>query len=145
VLFDHASVHATIHRRFLPEVPFLSRRAEVANTLGAVLTLDAPRTAFPTDGLPGRLGIGREARVEEREQRREDRQTRRDDRQERRDDRQETRQDRREDRREGRQDRRQARRERRAEPVDVHVHSEDDEDGGFRAWIASLPKEELDA
>jgi hypothetical protein len=177
VLLDHASVHATIHRRFLPGAPFLSRRAEVANTLGAVLTRDQPRTAFPTEDLPGRLAIGHQARVEERQERREDRredrqarqderhergedrreerQARQDERQERRDDRredrqgrqderQEARQDRREDR-QGRQDeRREDRQERREERWEERAPTADDEDGGFRAWIAGLRADERD-
>jgi phospholipase C len=150
VLLDHASVHATIHRRFLPGVPFLSRRVQVATTLGAVLTRDTPRTPFPTEGLPGRFAIGRQARVEERQERRDDRQERRDDRQERRDDRQVKRQERRQDRREDRREDREERRAERAVPAGEFLEeprppTPDDEDGGFRAWIASLPKEELDA
>jgi hypothetical protein len=99
-------------RRFLPGEPFLSPRAQVASTLGAVLTLDQPRAAFPTEGLPGRLEIGRDARVEQRQERGKDRRERRDDRGERRDDR--------------------------------RAPTPDDEDGGFRAWIAGLRRGERD-
>jgi phospholipase C len=153
VLLDHASVHATIHRRFLPGVPFPSRRVQVANTLGAVLTLDQPRAAFPTEGLPGRLGIGHEARVEERQERREDRGERRDERRdergerrdERRDERGERRDERRDDRGERREERRDDRGERREERREERrVPTPDDEDGGFRTWIAGLRRDERD-
>ncbi|MGH7899671.1 MAG: alkaline phosphatase family protein [Candidatus Binatia bacterium] len=118
VVLDHASVHATIHRRFLPGVPFLSLRAEAADTLATLLTLDKPRTAFPVSDLPGRLEIGREARQGEREERRQ------------------ARRERREDRREQWPELRRERREERGH--ERRAPTEDDEDGGLRAFAASL-------
>ena len=54
-LFDHASLHATIHRRFLPGVRLLSGRAQVADTFGALLTLAAPRPWGPPIDVAGRI------------------------------------------------------------------------------------------
>jgi phospholipase C len=48
LVFDHLSLHASIHRRFLPEdVPFLSARVAAAHTLGRLLTRRAPRRSLP--------------------------------------------------------------------------------------------------
>ena len=48
VVLDHVSLHASIHRRFLPDdEPFLSSRVERAQTLGRLLTLDEARPALP--------------------------------------------------------------------------------------------------
>lgn len=107
LLLDHASLYATLHRRFVPDAPFPSRRAQVANTLGALLTRQTPRAAFPTADLPGNIAIGHRARQAERQARREDRQ---EDRADRREDRQEDRQEDRANRRDDRQDDRAARR-----------------------------------
>lgn len=140
-LFDHASIYATIQRRFLPGQQFPSERVALANTLGALLTRATPREAFPTDGLPRAVGIGHQVRQEERQQRRDehkgvahafvdgrgpglvwkpgdqfvvrDREERSDDRQERRDDRQERRDDRPDSRAERRDEREDDRQERR--------------------------------
>jgi phospholipase C len=186
-LFDHASLHATIHRTFLPDVGLLSGRAEVADTFGVLLTLDEPRALPPAMDVPevpeptkrdrqeldavaraerhdamerrvaGRLDTretrredrhdsqeeriagrndNRVERVEARHDRREDRQG---DRHDRREERVEDRHDRQENRQDDRQDRRadvqEDRVERRLEP---RLPSPDDEDGGFRAWVASF-------
>jgi hypothetical protein len=166
LLLDHASLYATLHRRFVPDAPFPSRRAEVANTLGGLLTLDQPRRAFPTDDLPGNLAMAHRARRAEREDRREDRrEERREDREERREERREDREqrqdaraDRREDRRDDRTDRREERREDRAQrredrrddraerrdgadakpPGIKHPVATEHNDDGLAEWIRSL-------
>ena len=45
-VLDHVSLHASIHRRFLPGVPMLSTRVVVAHTLGRLLTLKERRGNF---------------------------------------------------------------------------------------------------
>lgn len=46
VVLDHVSLHASIHRRFLPGVPVLGPRVAAAQTLGRLLVLDEPRASF---------------------------------------------------------------------------------------------------
>jgi phospholipase C len=60
VVLDHASIHASIHRVFLPDEPFLSLRVEAAQTLGRLLSLDDPRPPLP--GMPAPATRARRAR-----------------------------------------------------------------------------------
>ncbi len=53
LLLDHASLHATIHRTFVPDAPFLSSRARVADTFGALLTRSTPSGKPPAMVVPG--------------------------------------------------------------------------------------------
>lgn len=92
VLLDHASLHATIHRTFVPDAPFLSPRAKVADTFGALLTRSTPSGKPPAMVVPGEDKVSRSKQGD------------------------------------GTTERARTRR----------ATADDDEDGGFRAWVATL-------
>jgi phospholipase C len=65
VVLDHVSLHASIHRKFLPNVPMLGRRVIAAQTLGRLLVLDQPRPSFsPMPALRSRPAPRRRAAPE---------------------------------------------------------------------------------
>ena len=47
LVFDHVSVHATIHRMFVPSMGFLDPRVAAARTLAPLVTRSSPRSSWP--------------------------------------------------------------------------------------------------